>query len=129
MMSMAAPRCANGCATLRERRATFGHRQYLLLADYQSDVNCQKYLPPTETKKKWTRMSILNTARMGKIKGDRTILEYCRYLCQSSCPRGHGCAGGAALMAAPRCAIGILSSTGCGGDIFSRYLARAANQD
>ena len=51
--------------------------QYLLLADYQSYVNCQDevgraFLDPV----RWTRMSILNTARMGKFSSDRSIREY-----------------------------------------------------
>jgi len=51
--------------------------QYLLLADYQSYVNCQDevgraFRDPT----RWTRMSILNTARMGKFSSDRSIREY-----------------------------------------------------
>jgi starch phosphorylase len=51
--------------------------QYLLLADYQSYVNCQDevgraFLDPV----RWTRMSILNTARMGKFSSDRSIRDY-----------------------------------------------------
>ena len=51
--------------------------QYLLLADYQSYVDCQDevgraFLDPV----RWTRMSILNTARMGKFSSDRSIREY-----------------------------------------------------
>ena len=50
---------------------------YLLLADYQSYIDCQKrvgraFLDPA----RWTRMSILNTARMGKFSSDRSIREY-----------------------------------------------------
>ncbi len=50
---------------------------YLLLADYQSYVDCQDevgraFLDPAL----WNRMSILNTARMGKFSSDRSIREY-----------------------------------------------------
>jgi len=53
--------------------------QYLLLADYQSYIDCQDavshaYLDPEH----WTRMSILNTARMGFFSSDRSILDYAR---------------------------------------------------
>jgi starch phosphorylase len=51
--------------------------QYLLLADYRSYMDCQDevgraFLDPL----RWTRMSILNTARMGKFSSDRSIREY-----------------------------------------------------
>jgi starch phosphorylase len=52
---------------------------YMLLADYQSYVDCQQrasdaYLDVDN----WTRMSILNTARAGRFSSDRAIREYCR---------------------------------------------------
>jgi starch phosphorylase len=52
---------------------------YLLLADYAEYIQCQKrvdllYQQPWE----WARMSILNTAGMGKFSSDRTIAEYAR---------------------------------------------------
>ncbi|MBA3034494.1 MAG: glycogen/starch/alpha-glucan phosphorylase [Gammaproteobacteria bacterium] len=55
------------------------HDPYLLLADYAAYIACQEqvsaaYRDPVG----WTRMSILNVARMGKFSSDRTIAEYCR---------------------------------------------------
>ena len=51
---------------------------YMLLADYQAYVDCQDrvslaYKKPEE----WTRMSILNVARIGKFSSDRSIRDYC----------------------------------------------------
>ena len=51
---------------------------YMLLADYQSYVNCQEEVSQAyRGRDNWTRMSILNTARMGKFSSDRAIREYC----------------------------------------------------
>jgi starch phosphorylase len=51
---------------------------YLLLADYQSYIECQDRIDQAFLDvDHWTRMSILNTARMGKFSSDRAIHEYC----------------------------------------------------
>jgi glycogen phosphorylase len=51
---------------------------YLLFGDYQAYVSCQEQVSQTyRNRDKWTRMSILNTARMGKFSSDRAIREYC----------------------------------------------------
>jgi len=55
------------------------HDPYLLFADYQSYIDCQDQVSQTyRDRDRWTRMSILNTARMSKFSSDRSIAEYCR---------------------------------------------------
>ena len=50
---------------------------YMLFADYQSYVDCQDRVSKAYNEKdNWVRMSILNTARMGKFSSDRAIREY-----------------------------------------------------
>ena len=52
---------------------------YMLLADYQAYVDCQQRVSEAyREQKNWTRMSILNSARVGRFSSDRSIREYCR---------------------------------------------------
>ena len=54
------------------------HDEYMLLADYQSYIDCQDRVSQVyRDQDVWTGMSILNTARMGKFSSDRTIKQYC----------------------------------------------------
>jgi starch phosphorylase len=52
--------------------------EYMLLADYQSYIDCQDAVSLAYTNQEaWTRMSILNVARIGKFSSDRSIRDYC----------------------------------------------------
>jgi starch phosphorylase len=52
---------------------------YMLLADYQAYVDCQQRVSDAyRDAENWTRMSILNAARVGRFSSDRSIAEYCR---------------------------------------------------
>jgi len=54
---------------------------YLLLADYQSYIDCQDRVSAAfRNRKKWTKMSILNVAGTGKFSSDRAIREYCEHI-------------------------------------------------
>jgi starch phosphorylase len=54
------------------------HDPYMVLADYQSYAGCQQLVDAAyHDVDRWTRMSILNTARSGKFSSDRSIKEYC----------------------------------------------------
>ena len=52
---------------------------YMLLADYQAYVDCQERVSDAfRDRTNWTRMSILNGARVGRFSSDRSIRDYCR---------------------------------------------------
>ena len=53
------------------------HDPYMLLADYASYVRCQEEVSRAYLdQKRWTKMSILNTARIGRFSSDRSVQEY-----------------------------------------------------
>ncbi|MBX9689107.1 MAG: glycogen/starch/alpha-glucan phosphorylase [Candidatus Obscuribacterales bacterium] len=59
--------------------ALLGHDDYMLLADFDSYVECQDQVGQAyKDVDRWTRMSMLNVARMGKFSSDRSVREYCK---------------------------------------------------
>jgi starch phosphorylase len=51
---------------------------FLVLADYADYLACQERVNAAwQDEERWTRMSILNTARAGKFSSDRAVREYC----------------------------------------------------
>jgi len=54
--------------------------EYMVLADYRPYIDChdQAAGPAWANRERWSRMSILNTARSGFFSSDRTVRGYCR---------------------------------------------------
>jgi starch phosphorylase len=51
--------------------------EYLTLADYRAYVDCQDTVDEAwRDRDRWTRMSVLNTARSGFFSADRTVADY-----------------------------------------------------
>ena len=60
------------CSSLLE-----GGDPFLVLADYADYIRAQEEVDAAfKDKKRWAKMAILNTARVGKFSSDRTISEY-----------------------------------------------------
>ena len=57
------------------------HDDYMLLADYQAYLDAQARVSDAwGDRRAWTRMSILNCARVGRFSSDRSIRDYCRQI-------------------------------------------------
>jgi len=54
-----------------------GGDRYMVMADFDPYVQCQNRVAEAyRDREKWTRMSIMNVATMGKFSSDRTIQQY-----------------------------------------------------
>ncbi|BCU07041.1 alpha-1,4 glucan phosphorylase [Allochromatium tepidum] len=57
------------------------HDPFMVLADYRAYLDCQKTVSETyKDTPRWTRMSILNVARIGRFSSDRAIREYAAHI-------------------------------------------------
>jgi starch phosphorylase len=58
-----------------------GGDPFLCLADYAEYVRAQEEVDKAfSDKKRWAKMAIMNTARVGKFSSDRTIAEYAKHI-------------------------------------------------
>jgi starch phosphorylase len=65
-----------------------GQDPYLLLKDFQSYIDCQQKVSEAyKNKEHWTKMSVINVARMGKFSSDRSIREYCERIWHVHIPK------------------------------------------
>jgi len=61
---------------------------FLVAADFADYVACQQRVSDSwMDQRRWTRMSILNTARCGRFSSDRAVGEYCRRIWKISAMR------------------------------------------
>ena len=59
------------------------HDEYMVFADYQSYLDCQDLVSRTYRDwEKWTKMSILNVARLGRFSSDTIVQNYCQNIWQ-----------------------------------------------
>lgn len=70
------------------RSALLEHDIYKVMVDYRAYVECQKQIEAVyKDRSQWSKMAILNTARMAKFSSDRTIQEYADDIWQiEACP-------------------------------------------
>jgi starch phosphorylase len=77
---------AGGCFSRGDRELfmplvsnLLAHDDYMVLADFRDYDDRQREIARAyRDRDRWTRMSILNVARMGRFSSDRAVREYCR---------------------------------------------------